>query len=132
MNHPRASYVFTFASALMLAAGCGDDPAACGNAKNGSAGVEGTVSLCPEIDAYSVEPTQLAIGSAVHLTASAHDAGGNPLTFAWQASAGLVADAHTASTTFTCTAAGDVTLTLHVSNGACEETASAVVTCAAK
>src|SRR5260221_7733692 len=109
MKHPCAKSAFTLASALAVMSGCGDDPAACGNTRNGSAGVQGTVSLCPEIDAYTVEPTQLAIGREVHLTASAHDAGGNPLIFAWQSSAGTVADGHAASTTFTCTAPGDVT-----------------------
>lgn len=110
---------------------CSDDSAPC-KSKFGSAGIEATASACPSITSYDVEPSQVIVGSAVHLSAVAQDPNSAPLTFTWSASGGTIADAHASDTTFTCTAVGKPTIMVQVSNGTCDDTASAPVDCVAK
>lgn len=115
----------------VLAPACSDDAPPC-HTKLGSAGIEATASVCPSVTSYDVEPSQVVVGGAVHLTAAAEDPNGAPLTFTWSATAGTIADAHAQATTFTCTAVGVPVVTIQVSNGTCDDTASAPVDCVAK
>jgi hypothetical protein len=105
-----------------------DDKPTC-HSKVGSAGVNGSVTACPVITSYDVAPSQVVMGKSVQLTASATDPSGATLTYSWQSTSGVVADTHTASTTYRCTAPGPATLTITASNGLCDDTASAVVDC---
>ncbi|HEY7372627.1 MAG TPA: histidine-type phosphatase [Polyangia bacterium] len=91
--------------------------------RTGSVLVSGVLNLCPTIDALSASPAEVTVGSALALTAAAHDADAAPaaLAYSWTASAGggagTIASPAAPSTSFTCTAAGPVTITLAVSDG---------------
>jgi hypothetical protein len=93
--------------------------------------VNGTVNLCPTIDALTVSPIEPTVGGSVALAATASDADGKPsvLSYAWKVTAGMVASPSAANTTFTCTTAGTSTLTLTVSDGDCTQSAPVQVTC---
>jgi hypothetical protein len=98
---------------------------------NGSVKVEGSANVCPRIDGVSADPAETTVGSAVALvaTTTAGDNGPNPVSYAWTASGGQLTNSSAASANFTCTAPGDVTLTLSVSDGECGDTTSLTVTC---
>ncbi|MCL2448398.1 MAG: hypothetical protein FWD17_05575, partial [Polyangiaceae bacterium] len=102
-------------------------------ATTGSVTVNGTLNLCPNVDSLSATPNQANVGSSVSIAAVASDPDNGPsaLTYGWTASSGTVADPTSASTTFTCTAAGTATLTLSASDGdpACVTTSTVQVTC---
>jgi hypothetical protein len=104
-------------------------------AKTGSTLVTGVINVCPQIDGVTATPTEVFVGSSVALVATAHDTDGapSPLTYAWTASSGALADNASASTRFTCTAPGTATIGLVVSDGdaPCADTASVTVTCTA-
>jgi hypothetical protein len=95
----------------------------------GSAGVTADPTICPKIGTYSVTPTQTQVGQPITLTATATSKTGDPLTLTWSASAGAVADASAANTTYRCTSPGRFTLTLTVSNGRCGESIDVSVEC---
>ncbi len=103
--------------------------------RTGSVAVNGAVNICPQIDALSVSPSNVAVGSSVSLAGAAHDADNGPaaLSYQWSASSGTLSNATVQSPTFTCTAAGVATLTLTVSDGdstaGCPATLGASVVC---
>jgi hypothetical protein len=100
-------------------------------ARTGSVLINGTLNLCPVIDSLGASPAEALVGSRVTLTALAHDTDGLPtaLAYAWRASSGTLSSPSSASPSFQCTASGDVTLTLSVSDGDCSDTLSATVGC---
>ena len=65
------------------------------------------------------EPTEL-LGS---------DSAPSPVTYQWTASSGTLSSATVKEPLFTCTAAGDVSITLRVSDGDCDDTLGTTVTC---
>ncbi|HEY6475161.1 MAG TPA: PKD domain-containing protein [Polyangia bacterium] len=103
--------------------------------RTGSVSVNGTVNICPTIDALSVSPSQVAVGSGVSLSGTAHDPDNGPaaLAYQWTASSGTFSDATAQSPSFTCAAPGIATVTLTVSDGdstsGCPATLSAQVVC---
>jgi hypothetical protein len=97
----------------------------------------GTSTVCPGITALTVTPSDLFVGTST--TVSVSTVGGNP-TINWtqsdatgQTGAGTFASTSAASTTFTCTQAGQVLVNVSVATGACASepftTMFAVVTC---
>jgi hypothetical protein len=104
-------------------------------ATNGSLQVNGVINICPVADGISANPAQVAVGSSIALSASAHDSDNGPsaLAYSWTASSGTFSDPTSATPTFTCTAPGTVTLTLSVSDGDtaanCADSTTASVTC---
>ncbi len=107
-----------------------------GTKKNGSVLVDGTINVCPVVDAISATPTTAAVGATVALSAVGSDVDSAPaaLTYAWSASstnggAGTFGTATAASTTFVCTAPGSVSLKLTASDSDCSDNDSIVVTC---
>ncbi|MES1165261.1 MAG: PKD domain-containing protein, partial [Verrucomicrobiota bacterium] len=103
----------------------------------GSVLVNGTLNVCPTIDGTGASPAEVLVGSAIGVSAQAHDAdnGPSPLAYQWTASSGVLTDASSPNPRFTCTAPGTVTLTLTVSDGdpaaTCGDTTTMTVNCTA-
>jgi hypothetical protein len=83
----------------------------------------GTPTVCPGITSLTVTPAALPVGSSAAVSVAT--IGGTP-TIQWtqsdatgQTGAGTFADASAASTTFTCTQAGQTVVTVSVATGAC-------------
>ena len=102
-------------------------------ARLGAAGVDGTASTCPVVTTFELLPSEVSVGSSVTLRGSAMDPGGGALSYTWRAgtAAAVVIDPASATTTLRCDAAGPVVVTLTVSNGKCDYSASGVVDCVA-
>jgi hypothetical protein len=66
----------------------------------GAARVNGDLNSCPTVDTYTVAPLQVATGGNILLTATGSDLNGDPIKFAWTATAGTVADPAAANTTY--------------------------------
>ena len=102
-------------------------------AATGSVAISGTINVCPVADGVTATPAEVAVGSALSLFAAAHDADGGPapLSYHWTASSGTLSDAASPSPSFTCGAAGSVTLTVSISDGdaGCVASQSVSVTC---
>jgi hypothetical protein len=101
----------------------------------GSVSVAGVLNVCPTIDGINATPAEVFVGSSIAVVAAAHDTDGGPsaLTYAWTTSSGALTDSSAASTRFTCTAPGTVTISLSASDGdsACAATSSVTLTCTA-
>ena len=92
--------------------------------------VNGTINVCPRIDAVSSSPPTgnvLAISS----TAEDQDNGPQPLTYGWTTTSGTLSSATAQNPTLTCTVPGTVSLTLTASDGdpGCDATFGLQVTC---
>ena len=104
-------------------------------ANTGSVSVNGTINVCPNLDAVSASPASVAVGASLSVSAAADDPdnGPSPLAYSWTASSGTLAGAKTASPTFTCNATGTATLSVTVSDGdpqaSCAAQGSVQVTC---
>jgi hypothetical protein len=85
-------------------------------AKTGSVLVNGTINVCPTIDAVSSNPPA---GNVIAIASAAHDpdSAPQPLSYSWTTSSGTLSSATAQNPTLTCTAPGLATLTLTVSDG---------------
>jgi hypothetical protein len=99
--------------------------------KTGSVLINGQLNHCPVIDGISASPQSVQVGQQLSLSADAHDSDAAPaaITYAWTASSGSLSSASAQAPSFSCTSAGDVLLTLKVSDGDCDDTLTAVVSC---
>jgi len=103
--------------------------------RTGSVALNGTLNVCPVLDAVSASPSEVMVGSSIALSASGHDSDSGPaaLAYAWSASSGTFSDAGSATPSFTCTSAGVVTVTVGASDGdpslACADSSSVQITC---
>jgi hypothetical protein len=96
----------------------------------GAANISGSTYNCAAWSSVTVEPAETNVGSSVLAAATA--TGPNPaaFTFAWSAPSGTFDTPNAATTHFTCTTAGVVTLTVTVGDGpvpagaACDATRS--------
>ncbi|HEX2875570.1 MAG TPA: lamin tail domain-containing protein, partial [Polyangiaceae bacterium] len=102
-------------------------------ARTGSVLVNGDLNVCAAIDGLGASPASATVGGQLALSATAHDTDALPqaLSYSWTASAGTLSSASAKDTTLTCTGAGEVTITLKVSDGDCGETQVATVSCTA-
>jgi len=89
-----------------------------------------TVDRCPTVLA-AASPSASTPGKPVAVDATADDADGDALTYLWSAPAGTFAVPTAASTTYTCARAGDVMLTVTVSDRKCDGQAAVPFTCRA-
>src|SRR5262249_59008115 len=73
--------------------------------RTGSVLVTGVLNVCPVIDGLGASPAEVTVGSALTLSAAAHDSDAAPaaLAYSWTASAGALGNAAAPSTSFTCT-----------------------------
>jgi hypothetical protein len=102
----------------------------------GSVLVNGALNFCPVIDGIEASPAEVNVTKTLSLSAAAHDGDGapSPLTYAWSASTGgALSSATAANPTLTCNRAGNVSVTLTVSDGdttpGCAKTQVTTVTC---
>jgi hypothetical protein len=112
-------------TAVMVKVRCMEPP------RTGGARIDGTINVCPVIDALSAAPATIEVGNALALAGAAHDTdlGPSPLGYAWTATSGTIGAPAAASTAFTCTAAGTFMVTLTVTDGDCTDTLSQTVIC---
>jgi hypothetical protein len=70
-------------------------------AKTGGVSINGTVNVCPVVDAISASPGDVTIGGSSVISAAAHDSDGKPaaLSYSWVATSGMLAGASTANPT---------------------------------
>jgi hypothetical protein len=83
----------------------------------GSAQINAPLYDCAAWNAVSVSPSEVLVGGSVALTATATAVNPAAVTYAWSAPSGSFSAAGAASTSFTCTTPGVVTLTLTVGDG---------------
>ncbi len=99
-------------------------------ATTGSVLISGVLNFCPSIDSVSANPPQ---GTSIAIFASAHDNDNapSPLSYHWTTSSGTLSDANAQNPTLTCTAPGNVTLTVTATDGdpACSDTFTLLVAC---
>jgi cysteine-rich repeat protein len=109
----------------------------CGGNNTGSLQVNGV--WCPQASSFSASPLVVGVGGTINVSAAAIDLDPSDdatVTFAWSATAGTFAAANMATTTYTCSAAGQQTLTIKVSATsptvdvtACNDSNTITVTC---
>jgi hypothetical protein len=99
-------------------------------AKTGSVLITGTINICPVIDSVSANPP---VGNTIAISSTAHDsdAAPSPLSYSWTTSSGTLSSATAQNPILTCTAPGNVSLTLTVSDGdaLCNSTFNLLVAC---
>src|SRR5262249_50472703 len=63
-------------------------------ARLGSVLVNGTLNICPTIDAVETNPAEVQVGGSIRLAASAHDsdAGPSALSFGWTSTSGTLSN----------------------------------------
>ena len=96
----------------------------------GSVLVNGTINVCPRVDAVSANPP---VGNviAISSTADDQDSGPQPLTYSWTTTSGTLSSATAQNPTLSCTTPGNASLTLTVSDGdaGCNATFNLQVAC---
>ncbi|HVW24741.1 MAG TPA: hypothetical protein VHC69_05195 [Polyangiaceae bacterium] len=99
----------------------------------GAVQITGTTNVCPVVDALQALPTETRVGGRMSLTATAHDSddGPNPLSYQWLANGHAINGQTTPNLTFTCTSAGNVSISISVSDGdpACNDSSSVTLMC---
>jgi hypothetical protein len=100
-------------------------------ARTGGVQINGTVNVCPVVDAVGANAGEVMVGSSSAISSAAHDSDARPalLTYSWVATSGMLAGATTPNPTLFCTTAGVSTITLTVSDGDCTDTGSLSITC---
>ncbi len=104
-------------------------------AKTGSIAVNGTINVCPNLEALSASPAEVAVGASLSLSAAADDPDSGPsaLSYNWTASSGTLTGANTSSPSFQCLTTGTATISVTVSDGdalaSCAAQGSLQVTC---
>jgi hypothetical protein len=129
----------SLAVAIPLVAVCacsGDDfgPPPC-RVNRGGVYISVPVAPCPKLGPWGILPREVNVGASVQLVASAIGASADVVQYTWSADGGgTVADPHAAITTFQCTAPGEFTIEISVSNseaamGTCQDVATGSVQC---
>ncbi len=101
----------------------------------GQALVTASTNLCPVVDGISVDTASVNVGASMVVSVTAHDPDSGPsatLSYSWSATSGsLSSTGGSASTTFSCTTAAAVTLSVTVGDGdrGCNVTQTIPVTC---
>jgi len=101
-------------------------------------GVSGYVPALEQPDCYwladwsFVTRTRAAVGDLIGVSAAARDPSGNPTQVSWSTSSparGIFATPEAATTSFRCTAAGDLDLTALANDGECAQAVTQTVSC---
>jgi hypothetical protein len=96
----------------------------------GSVLVNGLLNVCAIVDSVTSTPPT---GTSIALTTVAHDLDGapSPISYHWTTSSGTLSDASAQNPTLACTAPGQVTLAVTVTDGdpACSDTYNVLVEC---
>jgi hypothetical protein len=92
--------------------------------------VNGEINVCPEVTFLYVAPLQTEVGGTMIVEASASDADGDTLAFAWTSTNGSFVNPALGTTTYNCSAPGDQTLTLTMNDqGDCSTSVDVAVRC---
>jgi hypothetical protein len=83
----------------------------------GSAAINGQTFACASAGGLSASPSEATLGNSVSLAATATGPNPGAITYAWSAPSGTFSAPTGASTSFTCTTPGPVTVTLTVADG---------------
>jgi hypothetical protein len=98
--------------------------------KTGSVLVTGTINICPSIDSVSADPPK---GNTIAISSLSHDSDAAPqaLSYSWTSTSGTLSSTTVPNPTLKCTAPGDVSLTLTVSDGdpVCNATFNLLASC---
>jgi len=86
-------------------------------------------NTCPIISSYSVNRSRAAAGQRIELRVAAGDDDGDDVSYRWTATLGRLVNPNTRNTSYTCSVAGLVTLTVRASDSVCDASATAVVEC---
>jgi hypothetical protein len=99
----------------------------------GSVGVDAEVVNCPTVDSLGISPSELDVGSGGFATVSASASVplGKPPLYMWSATSGVFGNAVQPTTSFSCTQAGIVTITVTASFDGCNNSADGVIACLA-
>ena len=96
----------------------------------GSVLVQGSINVCPSVGSVGADPP---VGTTIALSATAADpdSGPSPIAYSWTTSSGTLSSTTAQNPTLTCTAPGDVSLTVSASDGdpGCSDTFDVTVTC---
>jgi Calcineurin-like phosphoesterase len=84
----------------------------------GSANVNAPTYACAAVATASVTPSETTVGSAVTLAATATGPNAAGFSYAWSAPSGTFSNPGAAITSFTCTTAGTIPVTISVADGA--------------
>jgi len=82
----------------------------------GGVRVNGKFNICAQLTKMVVAPLQTSVGNDISLFSTASDEEGDPITYMWSSHSGSIADPMAASTTYTCTEAGDDDITVLVTD----------------
>jgi hypothetical protein len=102
---------------------------------SGDLSLSGVLNVCPILDGIDAVPMDVKLGGASQLTLFAHDTdtGPSPLSYAWAVNGIKLARQTSPTLGFTCTSAGEVTISGTVSDGdpdpACADSSAVKVTC---
>ena len=149
MGSWSASPALAAAASCLLLAGCGNKtPPNCdmdggpgvdgggddGSQSEGGTGtitVGGTVANCPTVTSLGIAPNELDLGAGgvAMLTATATVPIGGMPTFSWSAPSGVFGQPNDPVTTFACTAAGAITITVTATFEGCDGRLTGVITC---
>jgi hypothetical protein len=119
--------------------GCGDRAYAVrdagpedGGGADGNVSIKGGFDNCP-IVSLTAAPLMVRVGQSIAVTGQASDSDPSDthLSFKWTATSGFFQDDEEPRTTFFCTQAGSITITVTVSDGRCPTAASVSVFCVA-
>ena len=105
--------------------------------RTGSVLVNGALNVCPSLDAVSANPAEAFVGTAIALSASAHDADAGPsvLGYRWSASSGSLSDPNSPAPIFTCLVPGSALVSVSASDGdllaSCADLRTITVQCTA-
>lgn len=106
------------------------------SSKVGSVQINGTSNICPVNDYVSAMPAEAVVGGSIGLQGAAHDPDASPqdLVYTWSAPSGFgtFSDHSSPNPTFICAIAGEVPVTMEVSDGDCTGSTTVTVTCSNK
>jgi hypothetical protein len=82
----------------------------------GAVRVNGKFNICAELTKVVVSPLQTSVGNDIDLASQAVDLEGDAIDYQWSGTGGTIDDPGAASTTYTCTEAGNHFVTIQVSD----------------
>ena len=85
-------------------------------ARLGGVRVNGKFNICAQVATAVVSPLQTSVGNDIDLVAQGEDVEDDPISYAWFATGGTIADPTAATTTYTCDEVGDHIVRIVVSD----------------
>ena len=85
-------------------------------ARFGGVRVNGKFNICAELHQVVVSPLQTSVGNDIDLSAEGMDVEDDDIKYLWSNAGGTIGDPNAASTTYTCTEAGEHQITITISD----------------